>query len=243
VTGAKECYDPGATTEGSLSARILHSLEATIRFNPVIVDLSHHDNVQNWDAVKGFGILGVINKATEGEDFVDRTYRIRREPARQRDILYGAYHFLRPGDPIAQADFFLDVALSVSEPEKLLLALDHEDRRVPLDNAKKWMQHVDKAGRMTVLYSGFLIKEQLGNRRDPFLAQHRLWLSHFSSNPVCPPNWDAPFIIQFTGDGEGPGPHHVTGISIEGGIDLNHFGGTPEQLKAQWAGVPMVART
>jgi len=213
-----------------------------VQFNPVIVDLSHHDNVQNWDAVKGFGILGVINKATEGEDFVDRTYRIRRQPARQRDILYGAYHFLRPGDPIAQADHFLDVALSVSEPEKLLLALDHEDRRVSLDNAKQWLRHVnEKAGRAAVLYSGFLIKEQLGNRRDPFLAQHRLWLSHFSSNPVCPPNWAAPFIIQFTGDGQGPMPHHVPGILIEGGVDLDHFGGTPEQLKDQWAGAPLAA--
>jgi lysozyme len=215
-----------------------------MEFKPVIVDLSHFDDVQDWSAVKQFGILGVINKATEGRGLVDSTYAIRREPARERGILYGAYHFLRRGDPIVQADHFLDVALSVSEPEKLLLALDHEDRNVPLDNAKKWLQHVfDKTGRRAVLYSGFLIKEQLGDRHDPFLADHRLWLSHFSSNPKWPPNWAAPFVIQFTGDGQGPEPHQVPGISIEGGIDLNHFGGTPDELRQEWAEgrAPMVA--
>ncbi len=31
-----------------------------MEFNPVIVDLSHFDNVQDWNAVKEFGILGVI---------------------------------------------------------------------------------------------------------------------------------------------------------------------------------------
>ena len=208
-----------------------------MEFNPVIVDLSHFDDVQDWDAVKRFGILGVINKATEGPGLIDKTYAIRRAPSRQRGILYGAYHFLRPGDPVAQADHFLEVALSVAQPDELLLALDHEDRNVPLANAKKWLKRVfDKTGRMPVLYSGFLIKQQLGQGRDAFLAKHRLWLSHFSSRPKSPPNWAAPWIIQFTGDGEGPEPHKVPGIKIPGGIDLNHFGRTPAELNAEWAG-------
>jgi len=206
------------------------------KFNPVIVDLSHFDDVRDWDAVKTFGILGVINKATEGPGLIDKTYPIRRTPALDHDILYGAYHFLRPGDPVAQADHFLDVALNVAKPGELLLALDHEDAQVPLDNAKRWLRHVfEKTGRRAVLYSGFLIKKQLGDDLDPFLKQHRLWLSHFSSRPRCPKNWTAPWIIQFTGDGEGPEPHQVPGIDIPGGIDLNHYGSTPAQLRAEWA--------
>src|ERR1700730_12991348 len=172
VASAKRCYI-GERGRFSLSQ------EGAMQFNPVIVDLSHFDDVQDWDAVKRFGILGVINKATDARGLTDRTYAIRRGPARQRGILYGAYHFLRRGDPIAQADRFLEVALNVTEPDELLLAVDHEDRGVPLDNAKQWLKRVfDKARRMPVLYSGFLIMEQLGQGRDPFLAQHRLWLSH-----------------------------------------------------------------
>jgi hypothetical protein len=113
---------------------------------------------------------------------------------------------------------------------------------VPLNNAKQWLAHVfEKTGRRAALYSGFLIKQQLHDRQDEFLKQHRLWLAHFSSNPKWPPNWEAPWIIQFTGDGIGPGPHHVPGIHIEGGIDLNHFGRTPAELRAEWAGKPLVA--
>jgi GH25 family lysozyme M1 (1,4-beta-N-acetylmuramidase) len=204
-------------------------------FNPVIVFLSHYDNVKDWDAVKRFGILGIINKATEGPGLIDKSYAIRRKPARGHDMLYGAYHFMRPGDPTAQADHFLDVALSVDQPDELLLALDHEDSKVPLKDAKKFLQRVlDKTGRRAVLYSGYLIKQQLGDSRDAFLAQHRLWLSHFSSRPKCPKNWTAPWIIQFTGDGKGPEPHKVRGIEITGGIDLNHYGSTPANLKAEW---------
>ena len=209
--------------------------EVVMEFNPVIVDLSHFDDVQDWNAVTEFGILGVINKATEGLGMIDKTFSIRRKPAADHGLLYGAYHFLRPGDPAAQADHFLEVVNSVDDPKDLLLALDHEDRNVPLANAKQFLARVqEQAGRRAVLYSGFLIKEQLGDGRDALLAQHRLWLSHFSSNPVCPLNWEQPWIIQFTGDGKGPGPHQVPGIVIDGGIDLDHYGGSAEQLKAEW---------
>jgi lysozyme len=205
------------------------------KFNPVIVDLSHFDDVRNWDAVKAFGILGVINKATEGPRMIDKTYATRRTAALDHDILYGAYHLLRPGNPIAQADHFLDVALNVAKPGELLLALDHEDAEVPLEDAKQWLQHVfDRTGRRAVLCSGSLIKQQLGDSLDPFLKQHRLWLSHVCSRPLCPKNWTTPWIIQFTKDGQGPEPHQVPGIDISSGIDLNHYGGTLAQLRAEW---------
>jgi len=206
------------------------------KLNPVIVDLSHFDDVQDWGAMKAFGILGVINKATEGPSMIDKTYATRRTAALDHDILYGAYHLLRPGNPVAQADHFLDVALNVAKPGELLLALDHEDAEVPLDDAKQWLQHVfDRTGRRAVLYSGCLIKQQLGDSLDPFLRQHRLWLSHVSSRPQCPKNWTTPWIIQFTRDGQGPEPHQVPGVDISTGIDLNHYGGTLAQLRAEWS--------
>jgi len=50
-----------------------------MEFKPVIVDLSRFDDVQDWNAVKDFGILGVINKATEGLGMIDKTFAIRRK--------------------------------------------------------------------------------------------------------------------------------------------------------------------
>lgn len=206
----------------------------TTAFIPNVVDISHYDNVTDWDAVKAFGILGVVNKATEGPGMVDRTFVLRRNSVTSRGMLYGAYHFLRPGNVSAQVDHFL---ATVNPTEGLALALDHEDPKVPLANAAAFCKQIhDRVGRYPWLYSGFLIKQQLGDRADPFWAQIPLWLSHYSSNPTWPACWTKPFMIQFTGDGVGPGPHNVPGIRIDGdGIDINSFSGTPDQLAAVWA--------
>jgi GH25 family lysozyme M1 (1,4-beta-N-acetylmuramidase) len=34
--------------------------------NPLVVDLSHHNDVADFGAVKAAGIAGIIHKATEG---------------------------------------------------------------------------------------------------------------------------------------------------------------------------------
>ncbi len=203
--------------------------------NPKVVDLSHYDTIEDLAQVKAFGILGIINKATEGPGMTDKTFEQRLDPVRKAGFLYGAYHFLRPGNIAAQVDHFFQVT---DPDENLLVALDHEDQRVPLDDARDWLSRAhEKIGRWPVLYSGFLIKQQLGNRKDAMLSGCRLWLAHYSSTPTWPPNWSKPWLHQYTGDGVGPGPHNVPGITIPGsdGIDINSYDGTDEQLAASWA--------
>src|SRR5262245_54459817 len=56
-------------------------------------------------------------------------YAVRRGSAMNAGLLWGAYHFLRPGSIPAQVDFFLKIA---APDNATLLALDHEDGRVPL---------------------------------------------------------------------------------------------------------------
>ena len=148
-------------------------------------------------------------------------------------LLWGAYHFLRPVSIPAQVDFFLRIAA----PDNMtLLALDHEDERVPLIDAKEFLLRVEDAvGRKAVLYSGFLIKEQLGNRIDSYLAAHRLWLAQYGPRPVTPRNWSSAWLWQFTGDGIGPKPHSVPGI-VDTGVDINHFDGDAAKLAAEWSG-------
>jgi len=183
--------------------------------------------------VKAAGYAGIIHKATEAIGFVDNMYAIRRDDAMDAGLLWGAYHFLRPVSIPAQVDFFVRIAA----PDKMtLLALDHEDARVPLIDAKEFLLRVEHAvGRKAVLYSGFLIKEQLGNRIDSYLAAHRLWLAQYGPRPVTPRNWSRAWLWQFTGDGVGPKPHSVPGI-VDAGIDINHFDGDAVKLAAEWSG-------
>jgi GH25 family lysozyme M1 (1,4-beta-N-acetylmuramidase) len=93
----------------------------------------------------------------------------------------------------------------------------------------------DAVGRKAVLYSGFLIKEQLDDRIDGFLAAHRLWLAQYGPRPVTPRNWPSAWLWQFTGDGVGPKPHSIPGI-VDTGIDINHFDGDAVKLAAEWSG-------
>jgi GH25 family lysozyme M1 (1,4-beta-N-acetylmuramidase) len=49
-----------------------------VAINPLVVDLSHHNDVADFDAVKAAGIAGVIHKATESVGFTDKLYADRR---------------------------------------------------------------------------------------------------------------------------------------------------------------------
>lgn len=208
-----------------------------MRVNPMVVDLSRYDDVYDWSKVWAAGIRGVINKATEGTSITDSTYAVRADPARRAGMLYGAYHFLRPGSMEAQALHFISTITPIGT-YNLLLALDHEDERVSLQEAKQWLMLVYKqTGRRPILYSGHLIKDQLEDNIDPMLQETRLWLAQYSAHPTWPPTWDKPWLWQFTGDGQGPMPHTIDGIH-RSGIDIDSFDGTFEQLKAEWADGP-----
>ncbi len=202
---------------------------------PRAIDLSHWDDVQDGfaGAVRA-GIWGIINKCTEGVGSVDKSFEWRIGPAKKAGLSYGAYHFLRPGRIVQQAEIFLEHAVPSNG---LLLALDHEDPNVPLKDARLFMETVhDQIGRFPALYSGFLIKEQLSATKvDPFWSQTQLWLAQYSSRPKWPKTWDEPFLIQYSGDGVGPSPHGVPGIKPTGKLDMNHFAGTRAELTQRWA--------
>ena len=59
----------------------------------VVIDLSHFNNVTDFNAVKADGIVGVIHKATEGHGYTDPTYLSRRSQALAAGLWWGAYHF------------------------------------------------------------------------------------------------------------------------------------------------------
>lgn len=205
---------------------------------PRVVDLSHYDDVQDkFTGAVAFGIWGVINKVTEGTGSVDASFNWRRQPAKNAGLNYGAYHFLHTGRVEQQVGWFLQ---NVGDPAGLLLAVDHETlngMHATLGEVKQFCTLVhDRIGRWPWLYSGDVIKSQIGDGLDPFWKQIKLWLPQYSSsgNYAWPPAFDAPPLIQYTGDGVGKGPHNVPGIVIAGGLDINHFGGTRDELDAIW---------
>ncbi|MGY3459085.1 GH25 family lysozyme M1 (1,4-beta-N-acetylmuramidase) [Bradyrhizobium sp. LM3.4] len=68
------------------------------------------------------------------------------------------------------------------------------------------------------------------------MTSHRLWLCQYGPTPRLPTGFENWWLWQYTGDGIGPLPHNVPGIVAgNGGIDLNAFDGTVDELAASWA--------
>src|SRR5262245_13230638 len=211
-----------------------------------VVDLSHHNYNDlggkfDWKKVRQAGIWGVIYKATEGNDYQDDTYPDARRQVKEAGLLFGAYHFFRPGNVGRQVDNFLNWA----EPDSdLLLVLDHEDEGCSVEDVKEFLRLVEaQTGQRPALYSGHVIKEQLGSRKDEYLGSTRLWMCQYGSDPEVPPCWDSMWLWQYTDGDVGPTPHAIPGI---GNCDINSFQGTQAQLEATWAeseGPPMPGPT
>jgi lysozyme len=64
-----------------------------------IIDI-HHAKKIDFDRVRNAGIIAIIHKATEGATFRDKSYRERREIARDMGFLWGTYHY-SSGKPVA----------------------------------------------------------------------------------------------------------------------------------------------
>lgn len=207
-----------------------------------VIDISHYQTVtDDFAGAKAMGIVGVIAKATEGHSMVDIAFKGNQARAKRAGLLFGAYHFLRPGDMHAQADHFLE---RVGDPRGMLLVLDHEDGHVPLSDAQKWMERVKSrlpaGSSYPTLYSGALIKNQLfvALAEDKvFWRKTRLWVAQYGPAVHWPADvWTNWWLWQYTGDGQGPGPHDVPGVGT--GIDISTCFWSSDQLRKQWATVP-----
>ncbi len=130
-----------------------------------------------------------------------------------------------------------------------MVMLDWEVNTVSVEAARQFVGHMhDKIGRWPVLYSySAMLREMLGTTRpDPVLANCKLWVAAYNNNPTWPTQiWSHPWLWQFTGDGNGNGPHQIPGVSLPGsrGIDVDAYEGgdahatdhTDADLLAEWA--------
>ena len=199
----------------------------------VIVDISHHNGNPDFTQAAAAGIVGVIHKATQGLNYKDPMYTANRQKALDAGLLWGAYHFGTGGNGAGQADFFL---AAVNPTPGTLIVLDYEPNTqgatMSLDDARAFVTQVNTTlGRFPGLYSGSLIKQQLGNNSDPILSQCFFWLAQYGPNAVVPPNWPTWTLWQYTDGNLGPQPHTVPGI---GACDRDKFNGDPDALRQLW---------
>src|SRR5215472_15309827 len=194
----------------------------------VVVDLSHHNTIADLSKTRASGILGVIYKASEGSNYKDPTYDTQRQAAQQAGLLWGAYHFLRPGNMQQQAQWFLTCAKPSTSD---MLVADFEDDSMSLGDLQAWLDAIySLTGVKAVIYSGHTLREKLGNTMVTPLTDHQLWVAHYTSapQPNLPRAFTTWFLWQFSESGSVPG--------IKAPTDTNRFNGDPSDLASQWAG-------
>ncbi|HXW24364.1 MAG TPA: glycoside hydrolase family 25 protein [Xanthobacteraceae bacterium] len=213
---------------------------------PQVIDIYHDDNVTSFSQAAQSGIVGIIHKASTGATGQDGSYSTRKPAALQAGLLWGAYHWGTAADVNAQITNFLNVINPSPNPisalNGILIALDFEtttlsdgsDDTMSLAQASEFITKLDAMlGRKVVIYSGDLLKTDLGNTVDPFWSAHRLWLAQYSAAPTCQASWQQPWLWQYAADHA----QQIPGIpgDTKGNVDRNTFLGSIAQLRQQWA--------
>lgn len=199
------------------------------------IDVSHHQGVINWDAVAGSGVRFAFIRVSDGTRSPDTRFTANWGEARRVGILRGAYQYFRPAQDVA-AQANLMIAALASDGGELAPVIDVEDaggRSAAQITAavQQWVSMVSAAtGRTPIIYTGpYFWRDQVGN---PNMSGNPLWIAHYTSR--CPlisedvwSRWD---FWQYSETGRVPG--------ITGGVDMDLFNGTLEDLRALASGMP-----
>lgn len=206
----------------------------------LVID-AYEGNAIRWDEMASEPrIAAVIHRATIGSRKGAR-YRERQDEARRRGYAWGAFHVGMPGDPVAQADRFLDVARA-SDDDVLVLDIESLDARrgMTLASARRFLRHVHaKTGRWPMLYGNDDVVRKISRRagRDAVFATTPLWYARFRDDISDFPTgtWDACALWQFCSEincKAGDCPLRVPGTEHD--IDVSLFAGTTDELRAAW---------
>jgi len=194
----------------------------------VAIDISHwQPDPVDFAKVKAAGIIGVIHKATEGTGTVDDKLFSRANKAMQAGLKWSTYHFLRPGSLPQQMDFYLN---TIDPVEGERVCLDYEDQGVHIGDLEYCVNYLlsKRPDLQITIYSGHVLKEQLGSHDSPVLAKTSLWLAQYSSTPSWPTQvWPQWTLWQYTDKASVPG--------ITGAVDGDRFNGSRENCAA-WFG-------
>lgn len=192
------------------------------------IDISHHQDVIDWDVLRREGISFAIIKATEGGDHKDTQFERNWERAGDIGLVRGAYHFFtfcKPGHEQA-LNYIQSVPVEENTlPPAIDLEFSGNCQARPTKAEVQYELSVfaelveQRYGKTPIIYTtnesykAFLEGEDL---------RYPVWIRDIYAKPVLSDNanWD---FWQFTHRGRLHG--------IDGFVDLNVFNGTVEEFE------------
>jgi len=188
-------------------------------------------------------VVAIIHRATIGGR-KDTRYATRKEEALRRGHKWGSYHLGKLGNPITQADFYLDTVRPAADE---VMALDIESLNPATDmslaNARRFILRIkEKTGRYPMFYANHAVTKEVSDRfgRDDVFAKTSLWYARFTPRVTNFPTktWDSYTLWQFSSEINCTPAHperclfRVPGTQTD--MDVNVYNGTVEELKAKW---------
>src|SRR5882724_3081533 len=147
----------------------------------IVID-PYESNSIAWDKLATDKRVGaIIHKATDGKS-EDGKYASRKKEALKRGYFWGSYHLGRPGDPVKQAEHYLQVTNPAPDE---LIALDIESLSssfMTLDNARKFIVKIAQdTQRYPLLYVNHATAKQISSTvgEDKVFARTPLWYARF----------------------------------------------------------------
>jgi GH25 family lysozyme M1 (1,4-beta-N-acetylmuramidase) len=204
----------------------------------------YEGNSINWNQVATDArVIAIIHRGTIGLR-KDTLYKARRDEAKSRGYKWGSYHLGKPGNPIAQADFYL---ATVAPTDDEVMALDIEsldaNRDMTLINARRFIQYIrEKTGRYPMLYANQAVVKEISLRfpHDEVFSRTPLWYARFKAQVTDFPTatWDMYTLWQFSSEINCTTAHperclyRVPGTKTD--MDVNVYRGSVADLKAKW---------
>lgn len=198
-------------------------------------------NSINWDQLAtDKRVVAIIHKATEFMR-VDKQYSQRKVEAKKRGYLWGSYHLARSGDPIKQADFYLE---TVAPDKDEVVALDIETLNdISINNARLFIKRIqEKIGRYPIVYGNNSVIKAISDKvgKDDIFSKTPLWYARFRNVVTDFPKktWDTYTLWQFSSEinckpsSPNSCPYLVPGTKTD--IDVNVYYGSIEQLRKNW---------
>jgi lysozyme len=218
-------YRNGIKVAGQFRGITLYEVLSPLATLPVEgIDISNYQKQIDWTKVAASKVF-VFIKATEGTGLVDKSFASHWSGAKNAGLLRGAYHFFRPQlDAIAQADLFLSKVIASELPPVLdVEVLDNVAGARLVQRAIQWIDHVSANFRRPLVYASPSFWQALPSANIEPKAD--LWIAQWETNaPDRMGEWPGWSFWQYSSRGNVPG--------IAGGVDLNRFNGTMDDLHA-----------
>lgn len=191
-------------------------------------DVSHYQgNMHIHEQMQAAGKKFCIIKADEGATIVDHLFKAHYQAAKAAGMIVGFYNFFHPGqDAHKQVGHILSLIGSLQNDLGAMCDLETMDRMSPgitRDRAFQFCSELETAMKKNIiLYTGpYFWRDQVKGESDSRFARFKLVIAHYGLKPSVGPlvplpwnNWD------------------FWQISETGGIDLDLFNGSLDQLKS-----------